>query len=143
MDEKKLRENPFMTNMKFLQDFKEDTEFDRILKLLTVPSRSGIYISRYDIKKLATVIGVDEPIKERREMLKDIFIYAKQMNKMKELLDGLIEFIDYKISQYQEVEDNFPKSAIITQQWIKKANRTKSIIENMKREYDMLKDIYK
>jgi hypothetical protein len=143
MDEKKLRENPFMTNMKFLQEFKEETEFDRILKLLTVPSKSGIYISREDIKKIATLVGVNEPIKERREMLKDIFIYAKQMDKIKDVLDAIINFIEYKISQYEEVENNFPKSSKITQLWIKKAKKTKSIIETMKKEYDVLKDIYK
>ncbi len=143
MDEKKLRENPFMTNMKFLQEFKEETEFDRILKLLTVPSKSGVYISRYDIKKIGQIVGVDEPVKERKEMLKDIFIYAKQMNKIKEVLDALIDFIDYKISQYEEVENNFPKSSTITQLWIKRAKKTKSIIETMKKEYDVLKDIYK
>ncbi|RUM48354.1 MAG: hypothetical protein DSY47_05590 [Hydrogenothermus sp.] len=143
MDEKKLRENPFMTNMKFLQEFKEETEFDRILKLLTVPSKSGVYISRYDIKKIAQIVGVNEPVKERREMLKDIFIYAKQMNKIKEVLDAIIDFIDYKISQYEEIEDNFPKSYNITQLWIKRAKKTKNIIETMKKEYDVLKDIYK
>ncbi len=143
MDEKKLRENPFMTNMKFLQEFKEKTEFDRILKLLTVPSKSGVYISRYDIKKIAQIVGVNEPVKERREMLKDIFIYAKQMNKIKEVLDVIIDFIDYKISQYEEIEDNFSKSSSITQLWIKRAKKTKNIIETMKKEYDVLKDIYK
>lgn len=142
MDEKKLRENPFMTNMKFLQEFKEKTEFDRILKLLTVPSKSGVYISRYDIKKIAQIVGVNEPVKERREMLKDIFIYAKQMNKIKEVLDVIIDFIDYKISQYEEIEDNFSKSSSITQLWIKRAKKTKNIIETMKKEYDVLKDIY-
>ena len=143
MDEKKLRENPFMTNMKFLQEFREETEFDRILKLLTVPSKSGIYISRYDIKKIGSLVGVNEPVKERREMLKDIFIYAKQMNKIKEVLDAIIEFIDYKISQYEEIESNFPKSSNITQLWIKRAKKTKGIIETMKKEYEVLKDIYK
>ncbi len=142
MDDKKLRTNPFMTNMKYLQDFKEETEFERILKLLTVPAKSGIYISRIDIQKLAKSIGVDVPIRERKEMLKDIFHYAKQMDKMVDMIDNLINYVDYRIKQYQEVEDNFPKSRKITQKWIKLAERTRKILENMKKEAQMLKDIY-
>ncbi|RMA93133.1 hypothetical protein [Hydrogenothermus marinus] len=142
MYEKRLQENPFMTNSKFLQEFKEETELDRILKFLTVPGRSGIYISRIEIQKLAKAIGVDVPVKERREMLKDIFIYAKQMNKTIDLLNTIIDFIDYKISQYKEVEDNFPSSKVITERWIKKAEKAKAIVENMRKEAELLKDIY-
>ncbi|RMD45464.1 MAG: hypothetical protein D6834_03560 [Aquificota bacterium] len=142
MDEKKLQSNPFMTNTKFLQEFKEETELDRILKLLTVPGRSGIYISRMDIKKIAKIVEVDIPIRERKEMLKDVFIYAKQMDKMIELLDSIINFIDYKINQYTEIEKAFPSSSVITQKWINKANKTKAVIENMKKEANILKDIF-
>ncbi len=139
----KLKTNPFMTNLKYLQEFKEETEFDRILKLLTVPGKSGVFFSRKDIQKLGKVVGVEVTVRERKEMFKDLFIYAKQMNKMMEFLDEIIAFIDYKISQYKEVEDNFPKSQPITQQWINKAEKTKKVIETMKKEYDILKDIYK
>jgi hypothetical protein len=142
MDDKKLRTNPFMTNMKYLQDFKEDTEFERILKLLTVPSKSGIYISRIDIQKLGKTFQVDIPVKERREMLKDIFYYAKQMEKTIDLLQALIDYVNYRIDQYKEIETAFPKSSKITQKWIKLAERTKTILENMKKEAEALKDIY-
>ncbi len=142
MDDK-LKTNPFMTNLKYLQEFKEETEFDRILKLLTVPGKCGVFFSRKDIQKLGKVVGVEVPVRERKEMFKDLFIYAKQMDKMMDFLDEIISFIDYKISQYKEVEDNFPKSSTITQQWINKANKTKKVIETMKQEYDVLKDIYK
>ncbi len=142
MEDKKLQSNPFMTNMKYLQDFKEDTEFERILKLLTVPAKSGIYISRIDIQKMGRAFQVEIPVKERREMLKDLFHYAKQMDKTTDLIQTLIDYVNYRIDQYKEIEANFPKSKKITDKWVKLAERTKTILENMKKEAEILKDIY-
>ncbi len=139
--DKDLMKNPFMTNMKFLQQAEEETEFQKILKILTVPSKSGIYISRYDLKKMGSLLGVDIPIKERKEMLKDLFIYAKQMNQLKQFLDIIIDFINYRISQYQEITENFPKSEKMTSNWIKKARSLIDFIENMKKEVDIYKNL--
>ncbi|WP_456391881.1 hypothetical protein [Persephonella sp.] len=136
-----LMKNPFMTNMKFLQQAQEETEFQRILKILTVPAKSGIYISRYDLKKMGTLLGVDIPVKERKEMLKDLFIYAKQMNQMKEFLDIIIDFVNYRISQYNQITDDFPRTQKITAPWIKKAQSLIQFLENMKKEVDIYKNI--
>ncbi|EDP73538.1 hypothetical protein [Hydrogenivirga sp. 128-5-R1-1] len=142
MEDKKLQSNPFMTNMKYLQDFKEDTEFERILKLLTVPAKSGIYISRIDIQKMGKAFQVEIPVRERKEMLKDLFHYAKQMDKTIDLIQTLIDYVNYRIDQYKEIEENFPKSKKITDKWVKLAERTKTILENMKKEAEVLKDVY-
>jgi hypothetical protein len=140
-DEKDLMKNPFMSNMKFLEQAKEETEFERIIKILLVPSKCGIYISRYNIRDMGRAIGVDIPIKDRKFMLKDLFIYAKQLNKMKEFLDTIIDFINYRIDQYRWLEENYPRSKTITQKWIKKAESLKQFIENMKKEVDIYKHL--
>ncbi len=131
-----LMKNPFQTNMKFMQ-YQEQTEFDKILSILTTPSKSGIYISRYDIKDLANAIGMDIGIRERKEMLKDIFIYAKQMDKLKDMLDYIINFIDYRLNQYNEIINEFPHSKDFMESWITKAQKLKALIEKMKKEVDM------
>ncbi len=140
-NEKDLMKNPFMSNMKFLEQAKEETEFERIIKILLVPAKSGIYLSRYNIRDLGRLIGVDIPIKDRKFMLKDLFLYAKQLDKMKEFLDYIIDFIDYRINQYKELEENYPRSSTITQKWIKKAKALRNFIENMKKEVDIYKNI--
>lgn len=137
-----LMRNPFMSNTKFNQtmDFlKEETEFEKIVKLLTVPSKSGIYISKIDIKNIGYSIGIDVPVRERREMLKDIFYYAKQMDKLKDFLDKLIEYTQYRISQYQQLQSAFPLSAHLLDEWVEKANNLVKFIENMKKEIDIYK----
>ena len=136
-----LMKNPFMTNMKFLEQAKDETEFQRILKILTVPAKSGIYISRYDLKKMGSMLGVDIPIKERKEMLKDLFIYAKQMDQMKQFLDIIIDFISYRISQYTQITEDYPKTEKLASRWIKKAQSLIDFVENMKKEVDIYKNL--
>ncbi|HEV09119.1 MAG: hypothetical protein ACP5G3_05705 [Sulfurihydrogenibium sp.] len=143
-NEKDLMRNPFMTNEKFAQQYdflKEEGEFDRILKILTVPSKSGIYLSRFDIRKIGLTLGVQVISRERKEMLKDIFFYAKQLNKMKEFLDLLIEYTNMKIAQYRELQETFPKTKDIIQGWIDKAERLIKFIENLKKEVDIYKAV--
>lgn len=142
LNDKDLMKNPFMTNEKFAQQFdflKEEGEFDRILKILTVPSKSGIYLSRFDIRNIGLNLGVDIHIRERKEMLKDLFYYSKQLDKMKEFLDLLIQYTNNKISQYRELQEAFPKTSNIVQNWIDKAQKLITFIENLKKEVDIYK----
>jgi predicted RNase H-like nuclease (RuvC/YqgF family) len=136
MNEKDLMSNPFQTNAKF-ENVKEESEFDRILKILLVPANSGVYISRYDIRKLGMAFQVKIPVKERKEMLRDLFMYAKQMDRLKDLLDTITEFIDYRINQYKELEENYPRIEKLTEKWISKAEKVKSMLANMKKELDI------
>ncbi len=131
-----LMKNPFQTNAKFMQ-YQEQSEFEKILGTLTTPAKSGIYMSRYDIRDLAAAIGVEVGIRDRKEMLKDIFIYAKQMDKLEDMLDYIINFINYRIKQYTEITEEFPHSKDFMENWIKRAERLKSLIENMKKELKM------
>jgi ribosomal protein L5 len=142
--DKDLMKNPFMTNEKFSQQFdflKEEGEFDRILKVLTVPAKSGIYLSRFDIRKIGLSLGVDITVRERKEMLKDLFYYSKQLNKMKEFLDLLIQYVNSKIEEYRELQEAFPKTRDIIQTWIDKAEKLNKFIENLKKEVDIYKAV--
>ncbi|WP_457623198.1 hypothetical protein [Persephonella sp.] len=141
MDKENLRSNPFMTNMKYLEQVKDESEFDRILKILTVPSKSGVYISRYDIAEFGKSIGVKVSFRERREMLKDLFIYAKQMDKLKGFIDVIVSFIDSRITQYRELQEKYPKSAVLMEDWIKKAGELRNFLNNLKNEVDIYKNI--
>lgn len=137
-----LMRNPFMSNTKFNQTMdllKEETEFDRIIKLLLVPSKSGVYISKMDIKKIGLSIGVDVPVRERKEMLRDIFYYAKQIDKLPEFLDKLIEYANYRMSQYNQIQSDFPISAHILEEWVEKTKNLIKFIENMKKELEIYK----
>jgi Trp operon repressor len=141
MENKGFESNHFEANMRFLEQAKDGTEFERILKILTVPSKSGIYISRYDIIELGKSLGVQIPVRERKEMLKDLFIYAKQMDNLKEFINIIISFVDHRIVQYRELQENYPRSSVLIEEWVKKAKSLRSFLENMKKEVDIYRNI--
>ena len=133
------KNNPYMEGMKFLQDVKEETEFERILKILTIPARSGIYISRQEIRNIGLALGVEIPVKERKFMLKDLFLYAKQFDALKEFIELLISFTDKKLNEYRELQEIYPSSKILFKNWINRAENLKKFLENMKKEIEIYK----
>lgn len=142
MKNEDLMKNPFMSNMKFQENMnflKEESEFDRIINILTVPAKSGIYISKMDLRDIGLSLGIDVPLRERKEMLKDLFYYSKQVDKMKEFLDRLIEFTNHRISQYKEIQEDFPVSHNILSEWVEKAKKLIEFIESLKKEIDIYK----
>ncbi|RUM58524.1 MAG: hypothetical protein DSY66_05400 [Persephonella sp.] len=141
MNNNNQNNNPYMEGMHFLQNVKEETEFERILKILTIPARSGIYISRKEIREIGLSMGVEIPVKERKFMLKDLFIYAKQFGTLKDFIDLLINFTDRKINEYRELQEIYPKSKLLFEGWITRAEKLKKFLEKMKFEIDIYKNM--
>jgi hypothetical protein len=127
----------YIQNMQFLQQAKEETEFERIVKILTIPARSGVYISRFDIRDMGRVLGVDIPIKDRKYMMKDLFQYAKQFNQLKEFIDVLIKFVDNKVEEYKSLQEAYPKASELFNTWIDKATKLKNYLNHLKKEIDI------
>lgn len=141
MSDNKNKNNPYLEGMNFIQNVKEETEFERILKILTIPARSGIYISRQEIRSIGLSLGVEIPVKERKFMLKDLFLYAKQFGVLKEFIELLISFTDKKINEYRELQEIYPNSKNLFDGWINKAEKLKKFLENMKKEVDIYKKL--
>lgn len=141
MSDNQNKNNPYLEGMNFIQNVKEETEFERILKILTIPARSGIYISRQEIRSIGLSLGVEIPIKERKFMLKDLFLYAKQFGVLKEFIELLISFTDRKINEYRELQEIYPNSKNLFDGWINRAEKLKKFLENMKNEVDIYKKL--
>ncbi|RUM58315.1 MAG: hypothetical protein DSY60_02040 [Persephonella sp.] len=141
MSDNQNKNNPYLEGMNFIQNVKEETEFERILKILTIPARSGIYISRQEIRSIGLSLGVEIPVKERKFMLKDLFLYAKQFGVLKEFIELLISFTDRKINEYRELQEIYPNSKNLFDGWINRAEKLKKFLENMKNEVDIYKKL--
>jgi hypothetical protein len=127
----------YLQNMQFIEQSKEETELERIIKILTVPARSGVYISRFDIRDFGKALGVEIPIKDRKYMIKDLFQYAKQFNQIKEFIDILIAFVNSKIEEYKALQEAYPKSAELFNTWIERATALRNYLSNLKKEVDI------
>lgn len=127
----------YFESLQYLQQVKEETEFERIIKILLIPAKSGIYISREDIRRIGKLINVEIPVKERKFMLKDLFLYAKQFDMLKDFLNLLIEFANNRVEQYLALKEAYPKSAKLMDIWINKADRLIKYLEQLKKEIDI------
>jgi len=99
------------------------------------PVKSGIYISRWDIKTMAAELD-EHLIMDVRERM---FMHFMKSIITKEDLEKVIEqfkkLIDLKTSLYEEYAQKYPASAFLFQEKITKASRAKRFLDQVAKEY--------
>jgi len=116
-----------------LQDYPSYTE--ALYAKLVAPVVSGIYISRWDIKDIASTAGDDMAIHPRKRMFELLMKYATSKENMQSVLDALEVHMEDKIAIYDEFITNYPASADIFQAKIDKARKTIKLFPKIIEEY--------
>jgi len=116
-----------------LKDYPDYT--DALYNIIMPPSKSGVYISRWDLKEIAMEAGESMAIHPRRRMFELLMKYAIDRDRMQLVLDALERHIQYKIEIYKELRDEFIHSAKLFQEKIDKANRTVESFPKILEEY--------
>ncbi|MBL6970096.1 MAG: hypothetical protein ISR68_01725 [Campylobacterales bacterium] len=97
---------------------------DALFAKIVAPHKSGIYISRWDIKEIAKVAGEDMAIHPRKRMFELLMKYATTKENMQSVLDSIEAHFNEKTEIYKELKEAFPASAEIFESKIEKANKT-------------------
>jgi hypothetical protein len=105
-----------------LKDYPNYTE--ALFAKIVAPSKSGIYISRWDIKDIAKRAGDDMAIHPRKRMFELLMKFATSKENMQMVLDSIAIHFNEKIEIYKELQETYPASATIFEDKIKKANKT-------------------
>lgn len=116
-----------------LQDYPSYTE--ALYAKLVAPAVSGIYISRWDIKDIASTAGDDMAIHPRKRMFELLMKFATSKENMQAVLDALKVHMEDKIAIYDEFITNYPASADIFQSKIDKARKTIKLFPQIIEEY--------
>ncbi|RUM72096.1 MAG: hypothetical protein DSZ08_01685 [Sulfurovum sp.] len=116
-----------------LKDYPSYTE--ALYAKLVAPAVSGIYISRWDIKEIASVAGDDMAIHPRKRMFELLMKYATSKENMQLVLDALKAHMEDKIAIYDELMIHYPASAEIFQVKIEKARKTIKLFPQIIKEY--------
>lgn len=116
-----------------LRDYPSYTE--ALYSQIVAPSVSGIYISRWDIKDIASVAGDDMAIHPRKRMFELLMKYAVHKENMVAVLDEMKNHFEYKISIYDEFIANYPASAVVFEPKIEKARKTIALFPKILEEY--------
>lgn len=99
------------------------------------PVKSGIYFSRWDLKKLA--LGIDESfaIDVRERMFQRFMQWIATPEDMLKVIEQFSGLMDMKCELYKEYSQNYPSSAEIFNKKIEKAEKAKKYLNRVYEEF--------
>jgi len=104
---------------------------DDLADKLLAPSKSGIYLSRIDIKRVAEAIDESLPIKERKKMIKALFRHTTSRDYLRRAFDEFNKHINGRILIYRELSAAFPSSQEIFDTNISKAEKIQKMFNQI------------
>jgi hypothetical protein len=108
---------------------------DALYAMMMAPNSSGIYISRWDLKEIASEAGESMAIHPRKRMFELLMKYASDKETMQLVLDVFEAHIEEKIAIYEELASQFPASKEIFESNISKANKIIGKFPSILKEY--------
>ncbi len=99
------------------------------------PSKSGVYISRWDLKMVGDAIDASIAMDARARMFKMLMRSVHDRETMQKLLGAFASLIDAKIEPYREMMEAYPSSAPIFLDKIEKAERVKRYFDQVLETY--------
>jgi hypothetical protein len=109
---------------------------DDIADKLLAPAKSGVYLSRLDIKRIAEAIDESLPIKERRKMIKMMFRHTTKKAYLRQAFDEFSRHINGRILIYQDLAEAFPSSKEIFETNIAKAKKIQKMFDQIVDDYE-------
>ena len=104
---------------------------DALTEKLLAPAISGVYLSRIDIKRVATAIDESIPIKERIKMVRALFRHTTKKDYLRGAFTEIQKHINGRILIYTELGEAFPASKSTFDDNIKKAKKTSLMFETI------------
>ncbi len=108
---------------------------DALYAMMMAPNSSGVYISRWDLKEIASEAGESMAIHPRKRMFELLMKYASDKETMQKVLDIFETYINERIDIYEELSEEFPASRKIFEQHIAKANKIIGKFPSILKEY--------
>ncbi len=120
---------------------KEDEEpvpqfVDALTSILLAPAKSGVYLSRLDIKRIAEAIDESIPIKERTKMVKSLFRHTTKKQYLSDAFNEVDKHINGRILIYKELSEAFPASKEIFDEHTKKAQKTMRMFDTIIEDFE-------
>jgi len=109
---------------------------DELQEKLLAPSKSGVYLSRVDIKRIADGIDESLPIKERDKMVKALFRHITDRSYLTKTFAEINKHMNGRILIYEELAASFPASKEIFEGYISKARMTQKMFEQIENDYE-------
>ena len=109
---------------------------DELTDKLLSPFKSGAYLSRLDIKRVAEAIDESIPIKERKKMLQALFRHTTRKAYLRGAFDEFNRHFGGRILIYTELSEVFPASKSIFEDNIAKIKKTQRMLDQIVNDYE-------
>jgi len=109
---------------------------DEIADKLLAPAKSGIYLSRLDIKRVAEAIDESLPIKERTKMIRMLFRHTSKKAYLRDAFDEFMRHLNGRVLIYQELADAFPLSKAIFESHIAKVKKIEKMFDQIVNDFE-------
>ena len=109
---------------------------DALTEKLLAPAISGVYLSRIDIKRVATAMDESIPIKERIKMVRALFRHTTKKDYLREAFAEIEKHINGRILIYTELGEAFPASKSIFDENIAKAKKTSKMFATIVSDFE-------
>lgn len=83
---------------------------DQTIELILSPDKSGVYLTKPDIGRIAIIAGFSIILQERKRMIDELFSSVKSKEELELIYNSLISFVDAKIIDYNSIFNFFPSS---------------------------------
>jgi hypothetical protein len=113
----------------------EDEDYPDYLKAIYAeimpPAKSGVYFSRWDLKKMA--LGVDESfaIDVRERMFKNFMQWIADPNDMQKVIALFSDLMDRKCELYKEYSQKYPSTKESFDRKIQKVEKSKAYLNKV------------
>ncbi len=109
---------------------------DELQEKLLAPAKSGVYLSRVDIKRIASGIDESLPIKERDKMLKALFRHITGRKYLEDTFIEVNKHLNGRLLIYTELAEAFPASKDIFEGYISKVKKTQKMFGQIVDDYE-------
>lgn len=99
------------------------------------PAKSGIYFSRWDLKRMAEEIGESFAIDVRERMFKNFMQWVATPDDFRLVIKQFSKNMDMKCEMYKEYSERYPSTKEIFDEKIQKTEKAKKYFEKVYREF--------
>ncbi len=121
------------TNASLIAD--DDTGLDSVVMLLLTPARSGIYLNKDDLRRIANQVDVPISFGDRWLMLRSLFQAAGEYGKIGELVRLLITETDSWMGCFSDDARTYSAHPDISQEWLSRVEKTRTRLGQMERDH--------
>ncbi|MEE8588308.1 MAG: hypothetical protein V3S80_03055 [Sulfurimonadaceae bacterium] len=115
---------------------------DELQERLLAPSKSGVYLSRIDIKRVAEGIDESIPIKERDKMIKALFRHTTKREYLSTAFAEFNKHMNGRVMIYTELAEAFPLSREIFDGQIAKVKKTQKMFDQIVADYEEIEPTF-